>query len=343
MIKKILRGGLYLVYLVAISLVILELIYRNYWIDFYRPELLHQNDAADLSESSKPTILVFGDSFTASKIGYVSTLRDSFENHRVINAGISGTTVVQNLLPLKSRVREFSPEVIVYQVYLGNDILEFRHPTDSDRIGVVRRIYWWLSDRIRVLGFLNYRFLHVRQKIYQDLPISWVKKDRSFDEEYYSARTKMHIRTEPRMLEDVVSMGGDRYRDVVNYVKRLKRHLNRVSKSTGIVLVIVPHCAQVSEKYRSRMQRLGAKLTDPKLTSEVDYIFMDYLRQMVEYSNIRILNPLLEFRKAEEKYPLYWENDPHLNIEGQALLGEILVNFMVKEGIGENKRQGREF
>jgi hypothetical protein len=330
MLRRVTHSFLYFGYLLIVSLLVLEVVYRSYWIDFYRPELGWLNDKSLLDpDSQRPCILAYGDSFTANERGYISVLRDSLPDYRIINAGISGTTVKQNLLPLKIRTNEFSPIAIIYQIYVGNDLLEFRHPTESDQINLPRRLYWWLADRIQVIGFINYRFLYFRQKFYRDLPVVAQESEETlFDLQIYSARTKMHIKAEPKMLENVILMKGRRRSDLVKYMHCLNEQLATLPDSVPVLIVVVPHCLQISDKYRLRMEQLGVHLSDPTLMAQENYPLFEYLQANVKRPNVRIVNPIAQFRTAEKLHPLYYENDPHLNARGQEVLGKYLVDFV---------------
>ena len=98
-VKKILRWFLYGTYLTGSVVLLLELSYRFYLIDFYRGELKALNPPELLEPKKDPSnILILGDSFTADPKSYVSHLRRALPAQSVINSGVSGTCIRQAAL-----------------------------------------------------------------------------------------------------------------------------------------------------------------------------------------------------------------------------------------------------
>ena len=77
-----------------LSLLLLELVYRYQWIDFYATEYHFLNPDLNL-EDERPRVLVMGDSFTASDSNYVDQLRSEFPEMQFVNSAVPGTGAVQ--------------------------------------------------------------------------------------------------------------------------------------------------------------------------------------------------------------------------------------------------------
>ena len=75
----------------GLALLVLEWLYRLQLVDTYRPELRTFNPPQVLASNAKPTLLVMGDSFTASRTSYAGILQDTLHDWRIINAAVSGT------------------------------------------------------------------------------------------------------------------------------------------------------------------------------------------------------------------------------------------------------------
>ena len=220
MLRKIGFGLGYLLFLGVSVLLLLEISYRGYWFDFYRGNLTGLNPSGILTDPSRESILVVGDSFTADPRGYVEHLRQTFPDQRVINAGVPGTCTRQHQLLFPRRLREFEPRLVIYQLFVGNDLLNWRPPADSPHISTIRRVYWWLSDRLWVLGYLNAKLPQLRQAIYQDLPIDLDPKlERAYAPQLYSERSKMRFRAEAGLVDDSVCLRGRRRQDMENMTK----------------------------------------------------------------------------------------------------------------------------
>jgi hypothetical protein len=80
-----------------------------------------------------------GDSMTAGTQSYLVILRRYLSPpYRVINAGISGGCALEGALTARGRFAGFSPSVFIYQVYVGNDLFETRHPSNWKAVPPLR-------------------------------------------------------------------------------------------------------------------------------------------------------------------------------------------------------------
>ena len=332
-IKRISRAFAFGAYALVCGIIILEIFFRNYWIDFYRPELIALNEGLNLKKSNQENILVIGDSFTAHPESYVKWVRQKFPGCQIINAGIPGTTIRQNMLPLKKRVKKFKPELIIYQIYLGNDLFEFRHPIAGYQIPAVRKIYWWCSDRLRILGLINYRSLSIRTAIYDDLgPPDMNARDNVFNPSKYTPRTKMHIRAEPDHLEQVMRVEGVRKKDVDQYLDELFEACRSISSDIPVILLPLPHSAQVNARYEDHLRQLGGIFDHGPMVSQEDYPFLAALKAKIKpLEHVMVANPLLPLRMADQHQKIFYDNDPHLSPYGQRALGDFLTSYLQNE------------
>src|SRR5262249_55431605 len=108
----------------GLALLVLEWVYRSQLVDMYRPELHTLNPPQVLASNAKTTLLVMGDSFTASRTSYAGILQDTLQEWRMINAAVSGTGVLQALYMAPNRFDQFHPSIFLYQVYVGNDLFD---------------------------------------------------------------------------------------------------------------------------------------------------------------------------------------------------------------------------
>ena len=325
-LKKIRTSLLYVFFLGVATLFLLELSYRFYIIDFYRGNLTGLNPIELLEKTDQSTILIIGDSFTADPDSYVAHLRKKLSNHRVINAAIPGTCVKQHSLFFKKRIQEFKPDILIYQIYVGNDLLEFRHPLKSPNISWARKIYWWLSDRIIVLTYINAKLPVLRQAIYHDLPIKTDPKAlETFSMEGYSARSKLQFRAEPNLLEHTISLQGERKQDMFKFTKTVNQILQQAPSDCEVYVLVMPHCIQINERYISRLQSIGATISRHSDNLIIEYPFIKYLKQHLD-STIHLINPLEHLKKQELVAPVYYGNDPHLNSYGQKVVGDVIMD-----------------
>ena len=335
-VKSIAKKGVkvfaYLLFLSTSVLLLLEGCYRFYLIDFYGNTLKGLNTPALLEEQSdRPTILAMGDSFTADLQSYVRDLRDSLAQYRIINSAVPGTCVKQNHLMIQDRIKTFQPDILIYQIYTGNDLLEYRHRTKGSAISNVRKLYWWLSDRLWSLAYINSRLPYIRQAIAKDLPRNYDPKGlQEYSAEKYSKRTRLHFLAEPRVLENTILLKGERAKDFEKYLDELNEMLEVVPKDCQVYLLVIPHCAQVSETYRSRMQTIGATFKEGPAIFEEDFPFYTSLQKGIQGPAIQYLNALPILRAGERKEAMYHGNDPHLNSVGQRTIGTYLIEILTE-------------
>jgi hypothetical protein len=324
-------------------LIIFEFIYRYQLVDTYYAELAEYNSEADLGNSvKKKVILVMGDSFTAGPDTYCARLKSSFKDYTVINSGIPGTGIIQTVITARRRFQRYSPEILIYQLYVGNDLFDITYPVNIRRISVVRNLYWTLSQRFRSVGLLNYKLGQLAASRVQPSEISrndryaappsgnddYLQKDDEFSVERYNSREKTYLQAEPYLLENHILVKRNRAQDFAVLQDKILDLLSCHKAMGGrrAYLLVIPHCCQTSPVYLDHMKRLGAEFSDDRSIFANDYPFVALLSEFVKergLSNITILNPIGLFRDEEASgRHVYFQNDPHLNSYGQELPGE---------------------
>src|SRR4029453_4164046 len=123
------------------------------------------NPSQVLAPNAKPTLLVMGDSFTASRTSYAGILQDTLQEGETINAAVSGTGVLQALYMAPKRFAQFHPAIFLYQVYVGNDLFDIHYPLNWRTTSPGRNIYFFLANHLRVVGYLNYRLRQVGERL----------------------------------------------------------------------------------------------------------------------------------------------------------------------------------
>lgn len=318
-ISRILK--IVVVFLAAVFL--LELSFRYYVIDFYQPELNALNKTLPAKDEKRQTVLVLGDSFSANAESYVSKLQGGLP-YTFINSAVSGTGIMEASFMASSRIKRFKPNVVVYQIYMGNDFLDIRHRPTGE-ISSARRIYHGVSDYTRVFKFLNYRFGQIRASVYQDLDIDPSNQKTEFSVERYHPRQKMIFKEEPLYLKNSLDLKNGRDEDFKTILTRLHEIERQLDAQTRLIILVVPHCAQVNSIYQNRMKLLGSESED--LTSE-----MVCQKIEKEFSNHTIVNVLSEFKESDStNHRLYRENDPHLSDIGQSFLADIMRPYLKDE------------
>ncbi|PKH50795.1 hypothetical protein CXF68_08890 [Tenacibaculum sp. Bg11-29] len=307
--------------ILLITLILFEGCYRLYILDFYNTELKELNKGKLNTE--KVDFLVFGDSFTTSNT-YIEYLEEK-TNNKLINSASSGIGIQEVNLFASMRVKEFKPKKIIYQVYLGNDLLDVKNLSNIKKLSLSRSFYWYLSDYFISLLYINKRLSFGSNEF---------RRSYIFDEKYaknkYSNRSKLYFLADSLYLHNTVMLKGDFLNRYNIWMKEIEEFIEK-SNNIPVYIILVPHCAQLNNKYKKRMQEIGGEFPETAKFTTIEYPFYEEtVKKLRKYKSVTILNPLAYFKKKDKKEPLYYANDPHLNNYGQQVLGEYLEQKIIK-------------
>ncbi len=330
--KSVMFGIALTCIMVGLTTGVLELAYRFQLLDTYRSELCAYNPHDVINGAWQgQTLLAIGDSFTAGTASYPDVLRSLLPGWRIVNCGIPGTGVVQADIVAPNRLRKFKPTVCVYQIFVGNDLFDIRYPAGGSHVAVARRVYWYLASYLRSLSFLNYRLGQWKS----GTPAKYTPfvcgpaKPEIFSIDRYDERERIYLSAEPLLLENQVLVTPARARDYDREIEGLLKLRELCRKSnTMLVLLVIPHAAQVAPVYMDRMMQIGATFTDPERMAAKDYPFLAGIRRA--FSNdpgVVIVDPLPALKAAEgQGISVYFTNDGHLNRAGQQRVAQVLVD-----------------
>ena len=330
---------------VVASFLLFEVVYRHQLIDTFSGELRSFNPPEVLEpESDSERLLIMGDSFTANNSSYASILRFCQDRYPVINAGISGTGIIEALITAPRRFRLTKPKVFIYQVFVGNVLYNISYPINWQDLALVRNLYWLIAERLRSLWYLNYRNGQIayalRQSDSDDVSpgansngAGWLlgpqfsrpQPVEEFSKEKYTLRDQLMLKADPWILDKQILVTGDRQADYRFFLDKLGDLLSfcKPGECRGYLLV-VPHQAQVDKRYLENMEALGAKFSGVEEVLAVDYPFLSHLEDFLadnQLDNIELLNPLSALRQSEQQgRVVYYQNDSHLNHHGNRVL-----------------------
>ena len=326
--RKTRKTVVYLIYLGAVCTLLFEIAYRYQWVDFYHNELQGLNPELE-QNATKPTTLVFGDSFTADLDGWVSKLRKLQPDARIVNAAVPGTGIRETLIMAPDRIEEFTPSTCIYQVYWGNDLMDVDRPANWSALSFTRNVYWQLSDLFLGIRFLNYRLGQVRQWTGDGVDQIDAKQLDAFNVDSYSARAKLYLQTDSALIQQGYFPEDDytnRLKTIIEGIVELRAEL---PESCALHVVLVPHCAAVSPQYTDQYLAMGATfneewhnfLNDPAAS----YSSLNELQSAVAGQDIT-LHDLLPAARALEAQgtDLYYPNDPHFQEAGNTLIATTL-------------------
>lgn len=303
-----------------ITLLILEISYRYYWIDFYKTEFSVLNNIQEKKKSQKK-ILIFGDSFSAQEISYARILRDS-SKYQVINLSVPGSCVKQHELYAPKKIKEIDPDVIIFQLYVGNDLLDIHHPINWSKNSILKNTYWWIKDHFLFIGYLNYKIAQINAIKGERTQFKPVVES-EFAPNKYDNRTRSYLAADPQYIEKMVQLTEERTDDFNSLLESYKNIISELSFQKKVYFLIIPDATQTSEIVLKQYESMGMRLNDRKSFSNTDYPFN--LRLKKEFHSAKIIDPLAAFKEFQKNGKnLYYKNDPHLNETGQYLLYTIV-------------------
>lgn len=321
-----------LVLCAGLCVLLLEGAYRLQWLDLYAKELRSFNPP-EVLQGTGFTVLVFGDSFSAGNQSYVSALRHIFPQARWVNGGISDSGIREALLVAPRRFSQFRPQLMIYQIYVGNDLVDMGYHPDWRRLSLARNLWWSLSRTFPSLPYVRRRLAEARleQEARRVAPSQQgsdafgIDASEEFSLTAYTARDRQYYAFDPTVTDDSVRLVGIRREDFRAYLPWLRKLISfcRLPECQPIVFV-VPHKAQVSRQYFEWERKLGAVLPDESIAEVEDYPFVRALRRAVSTEGTPVLNPLRFLREQEAFRHVYFVNDEHLNPYGQAKLAQWL-------------------
>lgn len=308
-----------------LTLIIMEVCYRSFFIDFYQNQFEYLNNDlidGDNYNHGNDRILVFGDSFSADSNSYVKVLKDSLSKYHIMNAAVPGTTIREASIMQSYRLQQTKPTKIIYQIYIGNDLIEWKHPYEGKDLSMARKIYWWLSDRIWVVSYINRQLPYVRSSFSEEL-LAGKHIEKPFNKVLYSSRTKLYCQAQANFLKDAILMRSSYDKIIDSYFGRLEKFIVEVPIDIELVLLIIPDKVQISMDYMSHLNLLGCNTSYELLSSS--YPLMRAFENLEKsYSHVSIINPIEELRQKNKIREVYYSNDSHLNEYGQKVLGEFV-------------------
>ncbi|QHI38105.1 hypothetical protein IMCC3317_34910 [Kordia antarctica] len=309
---------------VVVTFVLFEVLYRYSVIDFYKAETAHLNTETDLANTSVD-FLVFGDSFsaTAKEINYIDKLREKNPKASFVNVSVPGIGVRQVNTFAKAKIKKHQPKAIIYQIYVGNDLVDVNHLWSWEKFSVARNLYWEASDHFLSLSYLNHKATVFSPRV-NSRTHTMATDDFSID--FYDERTKRFLNFDRSFFNNTLLLKEPfkaRYDVWLGYMQTF---LETIPKDIPVYLVWIPHCSQVNDYYLNNLNQLGATFDDKTTVQQLNYpFFAQAKKDLKAFTNVTQLNPLETFQANDtENYRLYFANDPHINDNGNVVLRDFL-------------------
>lgn len=324
-IKKLAKTLFSLGLLFFLTISLFELVFRFYLIDFYKNTFIALN-GQEILKTKKVDFLIFGDSFSALKNGYVDHLKSTFPDKTFINLSVPGIGIKQVNGYAENKIKTYNPDVIIYQVYVGNDLLDIKNLSNWSELSFSRNLYWQFSNY-----YLSLRYLNQSMSIFrQNLSVKELNLDKQFSNELYNKRELMFFKADQQFLENTITLKADFKQRYNQWKNALNDFLENIPKDKKVYIVFVPHCAQVNEFYFDNMLKIGAAFSSQNEIINANYSFFENAKNdFKNYKNVNFFNPINYLQeKDKENYRLYYQNDPHFNKNGQQELANYISTII---------------
>lgn len=320
-LKKFIKVCLQLVIISCSTLLLFEVVYRYGVIDFYKAEIEALNPS-DSIESDTIDYLVFGDSFSTPTDNYVDKLRSAYPEKSFLNLSIPGTGIKQVNTFAKKKIKQYKPKHILYQVYIGNDLLDVHHLSNWKRVSFVRNIYWKTTDYIWSGVYINQKL----KRFSVDKGGVYTLKKEVFSAGLYTKRQRLLFHADASYLYKTITIQDGFLNRYTSWEEEMRSFLNVIPSDVKVSIVFVPHCAQVNDWYYDNMRTLGAQFEDKRDAQSDDYEF--YSKAVADFKtfgNVSFYNPIKYLKQKDTSINrLYYNNDPHFNDLGQKAIYEFL-------------------
>lgn len=307
------------------------------------------SERSQLKKSSTMRVVALGDSFTWG-VGvephevFPARLEEAlgrlYPNAEVINLGVPGYDPSLELDLLKRYGLQFDPDLVMLNIYVGNDIIRTRDAGLEEPIIVGGQMYFvhvngnWIHDtfspeRWFIYHDLNYLFTMNALTIKGSLASSAGGK---------ATRPSPQQETSPLQRDDLLKVIGKQsevflkrdtwlfnyhWNHTVAILEEFRRELS--GRGITLVLVILPDQVQVNQQVQLEFLRSRYAASDAYDFDKPQRL----LREWAESRGVEVIDLLEACRKAASDESLYVPNDIHWNSAGhRAASAEVLPRLI---------------
>jgi hypothetical protein len=247
--------------------------------------------------------LFIGDSYTqGAQVNfeemYTSIIADSFTSKNVLNAGVSGFGLPEELKYFMNEGSSFKPKKVFLELCVLNDFIDVYDKNFSLTDHLIDH-----SELFRFLYFSRFFKNHDELPLGRDVgPFYQIEKD-NMDKNILYTKTS--------------NVKKNNLRQMAVFLKKIKDEVNKLNGQ--LIVILIPVKEQLYKKYYKEVVT--------KFKIDTNYIDLDkpekVLRAITDSLAIQLIDPLPEFRS--DSMMLYLDKDAHLNLQGHKKLAEIII------------------
>ncbi len=253
--------------------------------------------------------LFLGDSFTqGAQVDYSDLFTTKtyqyFPDKVILNAGISGYSIVDALNYYVSEGYKLKPSKVFLQLCIFNDFMNVK----ENPVGIMEYMMQYSS-------LYRYLFYNVYYSNPADLPLGRWTEPFYPTEENNKDYNIFYKKTSPQKEEDI--------KNLIRYLSEFKKETSK--NNADLCILLIPTKEQVSYKhYEEVIDSFG--IDEANLDMNYPNRLIDSLSHTLNFELIDLYNP---FRK-NDFFP-FFRNDEHLNSHGHKIIAESILESYKKE------------
>ena len=288
---------------------------------------------------NKFRILILGDSFAE---GYVVNLEDLFsevlrkklgdsttQGIEIINTGVAGYSTDQELLFFNNEGYRYRPNLTILLFY-ENDVFYNNEP----KYWRGYKPYFELENDV-----LIHKNFPVPQPIFQKKVRSWLRSlmSKSYLFEYLSLHLSMEKDDSKKNIPNYDKVNLKDYDHVIErkwqitekIINKLKADV--VSNGGDFLIVHIPSRELIYKGFRDGyLKHYSIEENDLDFDKPRRYLADICRNDEIDFLSLKDLFTIGEVSTFPEKV-VYYKNDPHLNKEGNQMLGVLLADYVLKK------------
>lgn len=314
----------------------------NSWVNGFQlnSKGFHDEEFSFKKKEGSIRILALGDSFVFGVVPYQfnfitlleKLLKAKNPSIEIINMGIPSTTINDYLALLVDEGLELNPDMILLNIYIGNDIRDTEKKVVSS------------SYLIRFFTYLNAMSKFEETKNITEGRMGGAGKEnnyedykKTFDDEAFN-EILIELFLTYFEQKDAINRFNPKYKSVFKDLKIIKQICR--AKNIKLLVNLLPSEIQVDTDLQKKFQldlknsNYAVALPYEEVIKSINYIRPNILmKKALEDEKILYLDLLEAFQQKGKTEKLYKPNDTHWNIAGNSLAAQLIFEYFVKEKI----------
>ncbi|HLP19642.1 MAG TPA: hypothetical protein VK174_05045, partial [Chitinophagales bacterium] len=190
-------------------------------------------------------------------------------------------------------------------------------------------LYWMASDACYSLAWLNYKLAPLRKLFDNEQRFISPSGNDTFSVQGYAGRVKLLLKADNRFIERSALLLNEKYEKsfnrTVGYINAINTCYHAVKPDGKLLVLIIPHCSRVNDRYKADYEKLGAQFRD-----KGDHPSWGFLMGVLCKFNAQSLLSVSHYLNMAEEQGIqtYYYSDEHLTANGQKVVCSAVLNHL---------------